>query len=56
MFNVECCKLHERGSLKIFRGMMLNGHPSGFVFFSGGLPEKGAQFFLERCDSIETVL
>ena len=27
--------------------MLLNGHPGGFVFFSGGLPEKGAQFFFE---------
>ena len=50
MFNVECCKLHDRGSLKFFRGMLLNGHPGGFVFFSGGLPEKGAQFFLGGCD------
>ena len=46
MFNAECCKLHDRGSLKFFRGMLLNGHSGGFVFFSGGLPEKGAQFFL----------
>ena len=30
--------------------MLLNGHPGGFVFFSGGLPEKGAQFFLGGCD------
>ena len=50
MFNVKCCKLHDRGSLKFFRGMLLNGHPGGFVFFSGGLPEKGAQFFLGGCD------
>ena len=34
-------------SLKFFRGMLLNGHPAAFVFFSGGLPEKGAQFLLE---------
>ena len=51
MFNVECCKLHDRGSLKFFRRMLLNDHPGGFVFFSGGLPEKEAQFFF-----IETVL
>ena len=50
MFNVECCKLHDRWSLKFFRGMLLNGHPGGFVFFWGGLPEKGAQFFLGGCD------
>ena len=31
MFNVECCKLHDRGSLKFFRGTLLNGHPGGFV-------------------------
>ena len=30
--------------------MLLNGHPGGFVFFSGGLTEKGAQFFLGGCD------
>ena len=34
-------------SLKFFRGMLLNGHPAASVFFSGGLPEKGAQFLLE---------
>ena len=50
MFNVECCKLHNRGSLKVFRRMLLNGHPGGFAFFSGGLPEKGAQFFLGGYD------
>ena len=50
MFNVECCKLHDRGSLKFYRGMLLNRHPGGFVFLSGGLPEKGAQFFLRGCD------
>ena len=44
MFNVECCKLNHRG-LNFFRGMLLNGHPGGFAYFSGGLPEKGAQFF-----------
>ena len=43
MFDVECCKLHDRRSLIFFRGMLLNGHPGGFVFFSGGLPEKGVQ-------------
>ena len=32
-------------SLKFFR-MLLNGHPGDFEFFWGGLPEKGAQFFL----------
>ena len=50
MFNVKCCKLHDRESLNFFRGMLLNGHPGGFVFFSGGLTEKGAQFFLGGCD------
>ena len=35
---------------EVFKGMLLNGHPGGFVFFSGGLPEKGAQFFLGGCD------
>ena len=35
---------------EVFRGMLLNGHPGGFVFFAGGLPEKGAQFFLGGCD------
>ena len=50
MFNVECCKLHDRGNLKIFMGMLLNGHPGRFAFFSGGLPEKWAQFFLGGCD------
>ena len=38
---MECCELHDRGSLKFFRGMMLNGYPGGFVSFSGGLSEKG---------------
>ena len=50
MLNVECCKFHDRWSLKFFRGMLLNEHPGGFVFFWGGLPEKGAQFFLGECD------
>ena len=44
MFNVECCKLHGRGSLKFFRGMLPNGHPGGFVFFGGGLPQRGLNF------------
>ena len=34
--------------------MLLNGHPGGFVFFSGGLSEKGAQFFLGDVTSVET--
>ena len=34
----------------MFRGMLLNGHPDGFIFFSGGLPKKGAQFLLGGCD------
>ena len=50
MFNVECCKLHDRWSLKFFRGMLLNGDPGGFAFFWGGLPGKGAQLFLGGCD------
>ena len=53
MFDVECCKLRDRGGLKFFRVVLLNEHPGGFVFFSGGLPEKGAQFLLT---SIETVV
>ena len=35
----------DRGNLKFFIGKLLNGHRGGFVFFSGGLPEKGAEFF-----------
>ena len=50
IFNKECCKFHDRGSLKFFRRMLLNEHPGGFVFFWGWLPEKGAQFFLGGCD------
>ena len=50
MFNKEYCKLNDRGSLKFFRGMLLNGHPGGFVFFLSGLPEQDAQFFLGTCD------
>ena len=47
MFNVECCNFHDRGSSReFFRGMLLSGYPGGFVFFSGGLPEKRAQVFL----------
>ena len=30
--------------------MLLNGHSGGFEFFGGGLPEKGAQFFLGGWD------
>ena len=56
MFTVECSKIHERGGLKIFRGMLLNGHPGGFVYFSGGLPEKRAQFFLGDVNFTETVV
>ena len=48
--NAECCKLYDRGSLKFFRGRLLNEHPGDFVFFSSGLLEKGAQFFLGRFD------
>ena len=33
------CKLHDRWSLKFFRGRLLNEHPGGFVFFWGRLPE-----------------
>ena len=54
MVNVECRKLHDRESLKFFRGVLLNEHPGGCVFCSGGLPEKGAQFFLGDVTSIET--
>ena len=50
MFNVGCCKLHDRWSLKFFRGMLLNGDRGRFVFFWGGLPGKGAQLFLGGCD------
>ena len=54
MFDVECCKLHDRGILKFFRGMLLNVHPDDFVFFFSGMPEKEAQFFLGDVTSIET--
>ena len=30
--------------------MLLNGNRGGFVFLWGGLPEKGAQFFLGGSD------
>ena len=57
MFNVECCKLHDRESLKFFRGMLPNGHPGGFVFFSGRLPEKRGSIFLGgNVTSRETVV
>ena len=36
--------------MKSFRGMLPNGHPGDFVFFSDGLPEKGGQFSLGGCD------
>ena len=46
LFNVECCKLHDRGSLKFFRGMLLNanGHPDGFVFFEADCQKRGLNF------------
>ena len=47
MFNVECCKVHD--SFNFCRRMLLNGGPSGFEFFWGGLPEKRDQFFLGEC-------
>ena len=51
MFNVECCKLNDRQSLKFFRGMLLYWNSGGFSFFWGGLPKKCTQFFLElECD------
>ena len=36
MFNVECCKLHDRLSLKFFRGMLLNEHQKRGLSFSWG--------------------
>ena len=40
--------------------MLVNGHPGGFVFFGGGLPEKGAEFYLgegrREVTSIETMV
>ena len=39
-----------------FRGILLNGNPSYFVLFRGGLPKKGAQFFLGSFTSIETMV
>ena len=56
MFNVECCRLHDRGNLEFFRGMLLNGYPGVVFFFSRGLPEKGAQFFLRDMNSTETLV
>ena len=56
MFNVDCCKLNDRGSLKFFSGMLLNGHPGSFAFFSGQLPEKGDSISWGNVTSIETVV
>ena len=50
MFNVECCKLHDRGIMRFFRGMLLNGHPSGFVFCLRRSARKGGSIFLGGCD------
>ena len=56
MFDVERCKLYDRGSLKFFSGMLLNGNPAGFVFFLGGLLEKGSQFFGGNVTSLVILL
>ena len=55
IFNVECCKLHERSNLKFFRGMLLNGHPGGF-FFKADCQKKGLNFSSGDVTSIETVV
>ena len=49
MFNVKCCKLRGRGSLKFFKGMLLNGHPGGLVFFEADC-QKGGSIFLGGYD------
>ena len=36
--------------MKFIRRILLNGPPCGSVCFYGGLPKKGAQFFLVGCD------
>ena len=56
MFNVECCKLHDRGSLKFFRGMLLNGHSSGFAFFQVDCQKRVFNFSWGDVTSIETVV
>ena len=40
----------------MFSRMLLNGHPGGFVYFSDGMPEKRAQFFLGDVNFTETVV
>ena len=54
MFNVEFCKLHDRGSLKFFKGILLNGHPGGLVFFQGDCQKRELHFSLGDVTSIET--
>ena len=57
MFNVECCKLHNKGSLKFFRGMLLSGHPGGLVFFfEVDCQKRGLNFSWGDVISIETML
>ena len=43
-------------NFEFFREIQLNGDAGGFVFFYGGLPEKGAQIFLGDETSIEAVV
>ena len=50
MFNVECSKLYDRGSLKFFSGVLLNGYLGGFVFFFRWTSRKGGWIFLGGCD------
>ena len=44
--NAECCKLYDRGSLKFFRGRLLNEHPGDFVFFFKRTARKRGSIFL----------
>ena len=45
MFNVKCCKLHGRWSLKFLRGMLLNGHPGECLLFLRRTGRKGDSIF-----------
>ena len=44
MFNVKCCKLHDRRIFKLFKGMLLNGHPGNFVIFEADCQKMGLSF------------
>ena len=58
MFNVECCKLYDRLSLKFFKGMLLNGHPGGFVyfFFEVNCQKRELNFSWGNVTSIESMV